>query len=255
MSSSSTTLACLGTGGYHANEWRHTACYMLAKAGIVLDAGSGFFRVRDLLCTPQLDIFLSHTHLDHCYGLTFLLDCLFEKPVDRVTIHARPSELDVVKNSLYGSPLFSVPFRYDTQPLASSLELGDWTIRTHQQERHPGGSMAYRLDSAEGSIVYMTDVTCDLSDTAALEFAQGADILLHECYFSDRYIELAPKCGHSSASEVGRFAAAAGAKRLEIVHVNPISDAEELAEVEAAVRREFPNAHLANDRSEIPLTR
>ena len=37
----------LGTAGYHPSETRHTACVMLPEAGIVLDAGTGFFRVRE----------------------------------------------------------------------------------------------------------------------------------------------------------------------------------------------------------------
>ena len=55
----------LGTAGYHPSETRHTSCLMLPEVGVVLDAGSGMFRVRDLLTTKTLDIFLSHAHLDH----------------------------------------------------------------------------------------------------------------------------------------------------------------------------------------------
>ena len=45
----------LGTAGYHPNERRQTACFMLPEEGIVLDAGTGFFRVRQHLATPTLD--------------------------------------------------------------------------------------------------------------------------------------------------------------------------------------------------------
>ena len=63
----------LGTAGYHPNRRRDTACLMIPEAGILLDAGTGIFRARDLIGTPTLDIFLSHVHLDHSVGLTFLL--------------------------------------------------------------------------------------------------------------------------------------------------------------------------------------
>ncbi len=46
----------LGTGGYHPSELRHTACVMLPELGIVFDAGTSFFRVRELLCTSNLDV-------------------------------------------------------------------------------------------------------------------------------------------------------------------------------------------------------
>ena len=58
-------LHLLGTTGYHPNDQRHTACMMLPEIGVVLDAGTAMFRVRDRLCTKTLDIFLTHAHLDH----------------------------------------------------------------------------------------------------------------------------------------------------------------------------------------------
>ena len=69
-------LVLLGTGGYYANDRRHTACLMLPEVGVVLDAGSGMFRIRDYLATDRLDIFLTHAHLDHVIGLTYLIDVL-----------------------------------------------------------------------------------------------------------------------------------------------------------------------------------
>ena len=69
-------LHLLGTTGYHPNARRHTACLMLPEQGIVLDAGTGMFRVRSRLKTRELDIFLTHAHLDHVVGLTYLFDTL-----------------------------------------------------------------------------------------------------------------------------------------------------------------------------------
>ena len=53
-------LLLLGTTGYHPSERRHTACMMLPEIGVVLDAGTAMFRVRQHLATPTLDIFLTH---------------------------------------------------------------------------------------------------------------------------------------------------------------------------------------------------
>ena len=58
-------LHLLGTAGYHPTQRRHTACLMLPEVGLVLDAGTAMFRIRDLIQTRHLDIFLTHTHLDH----------------------------------------------------------------------------------------------------------------------------------------------------------------------------------------------
>ena len=52
---------------------------MLPELGLIFDAGTGIFRARDLIQTDTLDIFLTHIHLDHCVGLTFLYDVLYQK--------------------------------------------------------------------------------------------------------------------------------------------------------------------------------
>src|SRR3954451_22666975 len=67
-------LILLGTGGYFPTSRRHTACLMLPEVGVVLDAGSGMCRIGEHLQTEQLDVFLSHAHLDHVSGLTYLVN-------------------------------------------------------------------------------------------------------------------------------------------------------------------------------------
>ena len=64
----------LGTTGYHPNDRRQTACMMLPELGVAFDAGTATYRVSEYLSTDSLDIFLSHAHLDHVVGLTFLFD-------------------------------------------------------------------------------------------------------------------------------------------------------------------------------------
>ncbi|HEV3339677.1 MAG TPA: ribonuclease Z, partial [Pirellulales bacterium] len=102
-------LAVLGTAGYHPNESRQTACFMLPEVGVVLDAGTGFFRVGRHLATDELDIFLTHTHLDHVFGLTFLFDVLYGRTMKRVEVHADPAKLAAVQNHLLYELLFPVP--------------------------------------------------------------------------------------------------------------------------------------------------
>ena len=66
-------LELLGTGGFFPNDRRHTACVLLPEIGVMFDAGTAAYRVPDALQTPDLQIFLSHAHLDHVFGLTVLL--------------------------------------------------------------------------------------------------------------------------------------------------------------------------------------
>src|SRR5688572_21538223 len=110
-------LVFLGTTGYHPNNGRQTACLMLPEVGVLLDAGTGLFRARELLATSELDIFLTHAHLDHCIGLTFLFNVLYEKEVKRITVHGEADKLAAVREHLFAELLFPVQPPFDFRML------------------------------------------------------------------------------------------------------------------------------------------
>ena len=76
-------LLLLGTTGYHPNDRRQTPCLLLPERGVMLDAGTGLYRAARYLQTPHLDVFLTHAHLDHVIGLTYLFN------VERIVNEAR----------------------------------------------------------------------------------------------------------------------------------------------------------------------
>ena len=117
-------LVLLGTAGYHPTQRRHTSCLMLPEMGVVLDAGTGMFRIRELIQTPTLDIFLTHSHLDHVVGLTFLLDVLPKKSLERVTVHALPEKLAAIDEHLLSQHIFPVKLPCEMRPLAPTVPAG-----------------------------------------------------------------------------------------------------------------------------------
>ncbi len=242
-------LLVLGTAGYHPNDRRHTACLMLPEIGVVFDAGTAMYRVRDHLATETLDIFLSHTHLDHVVGLTFLLDVLFEKPTDRVRVHALPAKLEALEQHLFHEALFPVAPQYEAIPLEAEVRLSDGGRVTHFPVEHPGGAVAYRIDWKDRSLAYVTDTTA-APDAAYVEKIRGVDLLVHECNFPDGQEELAAMTGHSCTTPVAQVAARAGVGRLVLVHVNPLSTAEDPVGLEVA-QRIFPATQIAADGDEI----
>ncbi len=219
-------LHCLGTAGYHPNDTRHTSCYFLAEHGILLDAGSGIFRIRDLLKTTHLDILLSHAHLDHSFGLTFLLDVLYESPVKDVRIWGQQDKLDAIREHVFAELMFPVELSADWIAIDETPEfrVGDFDVGWCDQP-HPGGSVGYRLcgneDGAGKKLVYLTDTT-GVTEPAATRRASGADLMLHECYFRSSQSEWAEKTGHSWSGRVAEVAMAAKPKSLLLTHVNPI---------------------------------
>ena len=244
-------LTLLGSTGYHPNDRRHTACFMLPQLGVVLDAGSGFYRVRDHLCTDTLDIFLSHAHLDHIFGLTFLFDVLHEKTMQRVTVHGEANKLAAIEEHLLAPDLFPVPLPCKYQPLTGPVTLPDGSCLTYFPLKHPGGSVGFRIDWPDRSFAYVTDTTaCPNADY--LQHIRGVDTLIHECYFPDGLEAVAEKTGHSCATPVGLVAKAAEVKRLLLVHVNPLSLADDPIGL-AGIRQIFPNTEIGVDGMEIEV--
>jgi ribonuclease BN (tRNA processing enzyme) len=249
VESRSMKLVLLGTAGYHPNDRRQTACFMIPELGIVLDAGTGMYRVRDRLVTSHLDIFLSHAHLDHVCGLTFLLDVLHGKQMERVTVHGEAQKLSDIKTHLFSNALFPVEPQFELRPLASEVPLPGKGRLTHFPLEHPGGSVGYRLDWHGRSLAYVTDTTA-VANASYLQHISGVDLLIHECNFPDSMTDLAQLTGHSCTTPVAETALRAGAKQLVLVHFNALDTSDDPIGI-ATARAIFPGAQLGEDGMEI----
>ncbi|MDA7949870.1 MAG: MBL fold metallo-hydrolase [Pirellulaceae bacterium] len=235
----------LGTTGYHPNNRRHTLSIMIPEMGIILDAGTGMFRSRELLQTDFLNIFLTHAHLDHSIGLTFLFDILLGKKLSHVHVHGAPGCLSALENHLFHPTLFPVKPPFDFVPLTDSYPLPGNGELTYFPLIHPGGSIGFRLDWPDKSLAFVTDTTAT-EHAKYIEKIKNVDLLIHECYFPDGKEDQAKLTGHSCLTPVAKVAKKANVQKMYLVHMNPLSTEEDPLGLDS-VRNIFPEIYLATD--------
>jgi ribonuclease BN (tRNA processing enzyme) len=236
----------LGTGGWVPTGFRETACVYLRDGDrvLLLDAGTG---ARHLLTSPDLvrgvariDVCLSHFHLDHVIGLSYLPG--FRAGAEVVVwgpgaaLYETPTA-DVLSR-LIGPPFFpvnlgefaSVEELHPGQPAIDTFRL---TVR--HQERHTQPSVAFRV---RDDITYCTDTGYDPGNVS---FAAGCRHLLHEAF----YLDEAPDETHTTPAGAARVARDADVASLTLMHVDPrLGDEARLLDLATAI---FPRAQVGRD--------
>jgi ribonuclease Z len=102
-----------------------------------------------------------------------------------------------------------------------TLETPRYRVRTGAVEHHQRvgtPSVAYRVDCAHGSIALTGDTG---ASAHVVELARGADVLVHDCAFTEEIIEARGMWSHSSPTIAGRHAREAGVGTLVLTHLGP----------------------------------
>ena len=136
-------LILLGTSGYHPNDSRQTACLMLPELGVILDAGTAMYRAAAHLVTDDLDIFVTHAHLDHVIGLTYLWDVMRVHPLRRVRIFGAADKLSAIEEHLFAPALFPAKPLFEICPLEGEVALPQGGRLTHFPLEHPARHWAF----------------------------------------------------------------------------------------------------------------
>ena len=86
-----------------------------------------------------------------------------------------------------------------------------------------------------------------------IEFARGADVLIHDATLGPEFEEEAAEDGHSTVNQAAEVALKAGVKRLYLFHISPRYEGNEDALLLEA-RKIFPESYLAEDllKYEVP---
>jgi phosphoribosyl 1,2-cyclic phosphodiesterase len=210
---------------------------MAGSRRLIFDAGTGIRPLGlELARQPpvDIDIFFTHTHLDHITGLTFFQP-LFDKR-NAVRLRAGhlqgPDTLKQVVSNLMQAPLYPVSLEVfqasvDFSEFVSgeSISCGDLGIRTAPLN-HPNGATGYRVDHGGKSICYITDTEHrgDGPDPTIVELCRGADIMIYDSSYTDAEYPRYRGWGHSTWQEGMRVADAAGVGTFVIFHHDPSHD-------------------------------
>jgi len=256
------SIACPGqaTARYGGN----TSCVEIrcGERVLVFDGGTGLRVLGKALGAGgravDIDLFFSHTHLDHIEGIPFFAPCHMAQNHVRIWAgHLLPEHtVKEVLKKMMSAPLFPVP----VEVFKAGMEFRDFTagetLRPHPgieivtaPLNHPNGATGYRVEFAGKSVAYITDNEHrpGPTETAVLKLMHHADIAIYDCTYSEAEYPAHEGWGHSTWEEGVRLASAAGAKQFVIFHHDPDHDDAAMDAVAAAAEKRRPGTLVAQE--------
>jgi len=185
-------LQILGCSGGIASRLWTTA--LLLDDDVLIDAGTG---VNDLSLDEMAKlrhVVLTHSHLDHVACLPLLLDSVFDRLPEPVTVHGLPETLRALRQHIFNDPARPV-LRYAELSPGETLVLGKRTL-TPILVNHSVPAVAYRIDGEHGSVVFSGDTTTNDGLWNTLNSQPPFDMLIVEAAFSDADRELSIASRH-----------------------------------------------------------
>jgi phosphoribosyl 1,2-cyclic phosphodiesterase len=224
-----------GTSRYGGN----TSCVEV-RCGhhlLIFDAGSGLRHLGATLANEptDIDLFLSHCHIDHLIGLPFFTPVFDEHRRIRLWAGGLQSSggLKAAVDKMMSFPLF--PIGTDTTKGISAFNdfaRGDVlrpreniVIRSAMLD-HPGGATGYRIEYGGKAMCYLTDndLGYGAPDPAIVALAKDAALVITDATYTDAELPDHAGWGHSSWQQAIRLADTANVKALCLFHHDPDHD-------------------------------
>jgi phosphoribosyl 1,2-cyclic phosphodiesterase len=226
----------------------------------VVDAGTGIIPLGQELALSgpaDIDIVLSHLHLDHVGGLPFFKPALL--PDRRIRLHCgnlRGESAEEAFGRLFSPPLFPVslaqlPGRIEHLGFKAgdTLTFADGASAETLLLNHPGGATGYRFSHGGRSLCYISDIehTDPWPPPELRDFVQGADLVIYDGMFSETEYIRCQGWGHSTWQKGVDLCRASAVERLAVFHLHPQHDDAYLQSEDAKVKAAMPGAFLARE--------
>jgi phosphoribosyl 1,2-cyclic phosphodiesterase len=242
----------------------HTSCVAVGAAGdvprLVLDAGTGLRALTTVMDGAAFrgTILLGHLHWDHTTGLPFFAAGDRDDAEVRVLLPEQGVSAEALLARAMSPPHF---------PITPHELRGEWTFGSvdegvHDLEGfrvlareipHKGGrTFGYRITEPGGSsVAYLSDHgPTALGDgvdglgvvhPAALELADGVDLLVHDAQYTLEELPARRSWGHCAADYPALLAEKAGARRVLLFHHEPGRTDRQVERLADEVRARHPD--------------
>lgn len=247
-------LSFMGTNGWYTTRTGNTISALLEtpESHIVLDAGEGlgllpgFAKGRG----KRIDLFLSHFHLDHIFGLHLLPRLAALK---RIRIFGQPGTIRILSG--FVNHPFTASFSelegigldvsvHELKVGINRIDGADYSVVAAPLV-HADPCWGYRFEVGGKAVAYCTDTGACRN---IVELSRGADALIAECGLPPGAAS-DPGWPHLSPESAAGLAKRAGCKKLFLTHFAahhyPTMASRKKAEI--AARKIFPAAYAAKD--------
>jgi phosphoribosyl 1,2-cyclic phosphodiesterase len=237
----------------------NTSCVQVTLADgtqLILDAGTGIRNLGLAMDEPATDmhILLTHLHLDHIQGLLFFAP-LFN-PDSKITIWGPMAQGGTLQNRIaryLSAPLTPIEVReLPSHPDFRDCPTTDWELGsariTAQAVNHRGATLGFRIADEAGVLCYIPDHEPALAGPldglesswiSGYALAHDADLLLHDCQYTEAEYPYYVGWGHSSVGDALRFVRRVEAGRVVLFHHDPLHSDDDLDNLSEAATEAF----------------